>query len=113
MRRCKECKAREARSGRYYCPTCANRRWRAAHPVEHMYYMIRASALRCEIPITIKRWQWVLWCRWHGLTHRGGLKGDSWTIDRVDASRGYSLDNIQLMTMRENSRKARTEDLPF
>jgi len=34
-----------------------------------------------------------------------GKKKDSYSIDRIDNNKGYTLDNIQIMTLSENSKK--------
>jgi hypothetical protein len=48
----------------------------------------------------------VLYDRW---VNSGYIKGLKPSVDRIDANKGYSFDNIQLMTWAENELKGRTE----
>jgi hypothetical protein len=79
------------------------------------------SARRRGLPFTLTLEEFMGFLEGTEFLQRQGRKPDSLSVDRIDVSRGYEADNIQLMALGENSMKgllehwrARiTEDCPF
>jgi hypothetical protein len=55
------------------------------------------------VPFSITLADFKAWCKETGYMETRGMEPTSMTIDRKDHSKGYSIDNIQLMTHLENS----------
>ncbi len=101
------------------CHTCESREYRANHPIRAAYYNLRSHAKRRGIPVTITFDQFEAFVLSTGYIHKKGNRLRSHlNIDRIDNTKGYSVDNIQVLTLYENGCKAwytdkRGDDYPF
>lgn len=92
-----------------YCGKCRTRRWKAAYPAHEKFNNLRKRAKQRGHTFTMTREKYVeLWDNW--LKHNHGRAAWAFTIDRIKSSKGYSDDNVQVLTRSENSRK---EYVPF
>ena len=91
------------------CSRCSMREWRANNPVKAAYSHLRQNAKyrRKEFALTFE--QFADWCKQTRYIELRGREDACAQIDRVDYRRGYSLDNIQLLTCSENSSKGNRE----
>ncbi len=99
--------------GERFCSRCKTARWRKRNPLKCRYKWIRERALRRgqEFTLSFREFKEIL---------DGHLEMH---LDRIDPSKGYTADNVQLLTVRENLSKAandkrihhynKTEPLPF
>ena len=94
-----------------YCPRCQARRYKILWPARYAYYKLRWSAIRRRIDCSLTLEDWELFWEENDLGSSYGKTGSSLTVDRIDAAKGYSLQNIQVLTNEENGRKGRIEGL--
>lgn len=106
MRTCQECRE-ELKPGctRTKCDTCRKRHYRKLNPVRAAWKQLRDNARRRNKTFTITWEQWQTWYTQHHVGELRGRHAGKWSIDRIDNSKGYSLDNIQLVPMEWNSMK--------
>lgn len=91
------------------CNTCRHRIWRDANPHLAAWYNLRKSAKRRSLDFT------VTFERFFSLAMKAGyhpgqynMRGpETLSCDRIREEEGYHNDNIQFITMRENSEKFR------
>lgn len=105
-RRCNtpRCK-REPYVKRRYCCTCLRRKAKTLNPVGYHFDALKQNAKRRGKEFTITLDQYREFATTHGLFDATGRKRTNRTIDRIDPDRGYHIDNIQVLTISENSRK--------
>lgn len=105
---------RNKRSPEHYkhggvCPRCWMRAWRASNPVRDAWNNLRNSARRRGKLFGITFKEFVQWCAQTSYIELRGHTADCAHIDRIDFRRGYTLDNIQILTCSENSTKGNYE----
>lgn len=87
------------------CPRCQSRWFRKTHPLKYFFNKLkqRAKERRHEFTLTFGQYEsFCLNTDYHKLKGKTSL---SLSIDRKDGKRGYHADNIQAITLRENTRK--------
>lgn len=91
------------------------RKRRTEDPIGTRYTQFKGKAKQRNKPFTISLEQFRKFCFDSGYIVKKGRRGFSATIDRIDNSKGYHIDNIQILTNRQNASKGCTsfEDLPF
>ena len=78
------------------------RRWRENHPILATWHIHIANAKQRGIPVEWTKEEFYHFCECTGYHF---LRKDGWTIDRIDATRGYSLVNCDLLKNEDNARK--------
>lgn len=81
------------------------RRFRAKNPDKAAYYALKYNAKRRNKPFELTFEQFKEFCDTTGYVEGRGKNRDSLTIDRIDRHKGYTVDNIQIMSHFENSVK--------
>lgn len=106
--RCRNEKAK----GKTLCPKHLKRRAKEINPASYFYSILRQNAKRRgkEFLLTIEEFKG--FCEKTNYLKVKGRYSRSKTIDRIDPSKGYSIDNIQIMSNKANASK-RWEDVPF
>lgn len=101
----KYCK-REARKGRTICSTCDKRIWRKNNPLKACFQTLRQNARRRgkEFELTIEQFE--KFCFETFYIAGKGRKKQHFSIDRIDNNKGYTVDNIGVLTKTENSKKS-------
>lgn len=74
--------------------------------MSYAYDKLRYSARRRGIKFTITIDEFRSFCAATRYIEQKGRTCECLTIDRIDAARGYEIDNIQVLTMTENTRKS-------
>lgn len=83
-------------------------------PVGYAYRVTKQNARRRGKDWSITYEEWREFCARTGYHEKKGRGPGGASIDRIDARRGYSIDNIRIFDFVENSRKGATEDkAPF
>jgi hypothetical protein len=116
------------KAGRYCCAyNCTNepikrkgglchkhyaRKRREFDPVGTRFNQFKGNARRRNKPFEITISQFRKFCSDTGYLISKGKRGQNATIDRIDNSKGYTIDNIQLLTLRQNASKG-ASDCPF
>ncbi len=84
------------------CPACLIRRWRANNPALSSFNQLKVSARRRGKEFTLTFEEFRGWCLNNGYLDGRGRLRDSLHVDRHDDSKGYNLENIRVLTNREN-----------
>lgn len=96
---------------RLHCSTCRMKTWRANNPELASFRHLEESAKRrgIQFPLTLE--EFTTWGHAHGYFRSKGRREFESSVDRIDQSGPYSLDNIQVLTIGENSAKERARQL--
>lgn len=86
------------------------RKRRKLDPVGVRFTQFRTNALNRSKDFSITLDQFREFCTRTGYCIIKGKRGKNATVDRIDNKKGYHIDNIQLLTLRENVRKYYDED---
>lgn len=98
---CKRCKGKSA-----LCSTCRSAKTRAADPVRASYIARKHNAKTRGKAFEITLEQFREWCvKVNYVGMKRGRGADCYTVDRIDESKGYTIDNIQLITNADNVKK--------
>jgi len=99
------------------CHKHYKRKRRALDPVGVRYNMFKTNALKRNKDFEISLEEFRNFCKETGYIINKGYRGFAATIDRIDNSKGYSMDNIQIMSMMANINKYNNhdvfQDVPF
>jgi len=108
---CTRISEKGARTGRSLeCTVCRVRIWRANNPIRANYNAIKNKARRRKIPFTLTFEFFTKLCEDTGFHLLRGRLKDAYQIDRIDALRGYSDDNVQILTAADNREKSNWEE---
>lgn len=88
------------------------RKRREEDPVYTRFHQFKNNAKRRGKQFDITLEQFRQFCKDTGYIVEKGKRGANCTIDRIDNNKGYTLDNIQFLTRKQNSSKG-TSDCPF
>lgn len=88
------------------------RKRREEYPVSARFNQFKGNARRRNKPFTITPEEFRDFCKKTGYLIDKGKRGMNATIDRINNKAGYSIDNIQLLTNRQNASKG-ASDCPF
>ena len=101
---------RNETGGRKLCASCRSRKARLADPVRYAFNNLRNRAQQRGVLFTITLDQFRDWCSKVTYIGFAGRSAESYTIDRKHNDVGYHIDNIQVMTKRDNILKFFTYD---
>lgn len=87
------------------CYKCISRKRRAADPVKASYYNLKANAKRRGKEFSLTLEEFKQFCVKTEYLNWVGRGADSYHVDRIDETKGYHVDNIQVLTNRENKKK--------
>ena len=87
------------------CSTCRCRKSRIEDPVRYAYNNLKNRANQRSVLFTITLEQFRDWCTKVTYIGFAGRSSESYTIDRKHNDVGYHIDNIQVMTKRNNIKK--------
>lgn len=91
-----------------YCWKCYRRMWRSNNPLRHVFSELRHSAFRRKIPFDLHYGEFLEFCIKHDFyNHSPKFTKNSLTIDRINPLLGYTILNIRVLTMEENSKANR------
>lgn len=96
-----------------FCRRCRDRRYAQDNPVSYAYDKLKWNAKRRGISFTLSKLEWETFCEATGYETCRGRTKLAMSVDRKKDEVGYCLDNIQVLTVSENSAKrSRTDRLP-
>lgn len=96
----KYCRNRNQRG--QYCYKCSQRKWRENNPLHDAFLNLRHSAKRRGIPFSISLGYFSAFAaRYDYLNHRGKT-AQSFTVNRIDSTKGYVEGNIEMITNAAN-----------
>lgn len=102
---CARCEYRKPPKGRKTCLTCKSELYRQRNPIRASYQSHKDNAKRRGIPFELTFDQFKKFAVETRLVINSGKTAKSYSIDRIDNSKGYNLDNIQVLTISDNSKK--------
>ena len=106
VRFCRRC----SRKGGRLCGTHHVAAWRKRNPTKAAWRSLVDHAKGRKIKFDIPFEAFVELCEATGYIEGKGQRPEDLAIDRIDAAKGYTLDNIRVITVEANGRKGATED---
>jgi hypothetical protein len=98
--------ATDRRNNGGYCRRCREARYKLLHPYTHALNKLRNNARRRGHDFDLTLEEFVMFCDLTGYVDARGRGAEDLSIDRIDPAKGYLLDNIRVITVSENSRRA-------
>lgn len=86
-----------------------SRQYRQAHPIRAAYLNLKHNARRRGKEFLLSWEEFTEFCRPITLHYGAKRHKETFSIDRIDPRKGYSADNIQLLTLRENTLKQHSD----
>jgi hypothetical protein len=87
------------------CSTCRARHWRIEHPMKYAYNNIKNRAKQREIEFNLTFEEFKQFCLKTNYIERKKRASDGLTIDRINESKGYTFENIQVLNLITNIKK--------
>ena len=103
-KKCKYCNNISAKN-RNECNTCKNRKYAKKNPLKYSYNSLKSNSKRRGKSFNLTFEQFKKFCIETEYLNKKGIYKNSYHIDRIDESKGYSIDNIQLLTNTKNVKK--------
>lgn len=102
----KQCRKKKAKTGNF-CYTCIREKYKSKpeNLLRYCYGNLKRNAKRREKEFTITFEEFKEFAIKTNYIVGRGKRKDSFHIDRIDETRGYHIDNIQVLTNTENVRK--------
>ena len=99
-----------------FCLRHRHHRDKELNPTGYAYHNLKGNAKRRgkEFKLTLKEFR--EFCIATGYINKKGKTKRKMSIDRIDCTKGYSIDNLQVLTVSANSRKRHGEyadQVPF
>lgn len=94
----------EHKKGTTFCPVCCERILRKNNPVWRIWVDLKRHARLRKKPFTLT------YAEFREFYAKKPRTSNVWTVDRIDPLRGYAADNIQWLSLSDNSRKGATFD---
>ena len=88
-----------------FCPKHSKRYQKEENPIEYTFAALKQNAKRRGKDFSLTIDQFKQFCRETDYIELKGKLGSSASIDRVKPDKGYSLDNIQILSLSQNSSK--------
>ena len=101
MKICKDCNERQVELHRTICRKCRS----AKRELQEAYYHLKGNAVRRGKEFTITMAQFKAFCFKTNYIQGKGKTKECYSIDRIDNDRGYTIDNIRILTVGENAKK--------
>jgi len=88
-----------------FCNKCKTAKYRKDNPVKASFYILKENAKRRGKHFDLTFNQFQEFVIKTGYMKKKGIFSESWHIDRIDETRGYTIDNLQVLTNAQNVRK--------
>ena len=104
-----QCSAHDCKnkvSGRKkFCKRCYSREYKKKNPIKTCFYNLKSNSKRRGKYFDLTLEQFTNFCHKTEYHIKKGKTVDSYSIDRIDPEKGYTITNIQILTLGDNSRK--------
>jgi hypothetical protein len=90
---------------RKYCSTCRSQQSRQRNPIRYAYNNLKANAKRRGKEFTLTLSEFTYFCIQYDYIQGKGKTKTSFSIDRMENDKGYTKDNIRILTLSDNSKK--------
>lgn len=94
--------------GRRECHSCRKRNYAKRNPLRYAYNNLKQNAKRRGKEFDLTFDQFRKWAIRTDYIVAKGRSSESYTIDRIDNTKGYTVDNIQILSNADNVRKRMT-----
>lgn len=91
--------------GRKYCYKHLKQRYKEKNPVRYAYSVLKNNAKRRKKDFDLTFEQFQKFCYETDILAGRGITKESFHIDRKEDDKGYTINNIQVLTNSENSKK--------
>lgn len=91
--------------GRNFCSKCRTRKYRERNPLKSCYDSLKHNAKRRNIEFSLTLKEFKEFCIKTNYLLGKGKTRESYSIDRIDNTKGYCIDNIQVLSLSLNSKK--------
>ena len=98
---------------RTICHKCHSRQYKKNHPEAYYFNLLKQNAKRRGKEFLLSFKDFKKFSSDTGYIERKGKNGFNLSIDRIEAKKGYSIDNIQVLTLSENTSKRYKDNYPF
>ena len=88
-----------------YCHSCIKRKYAEKHPMRYCYNNLKQNSKRRGKSFNLTFEDFKQFCIETEYMQNKGKKKKSYHIDRIDETKGYTKDNIQVLTNTQNVRK--------
>lgn len=108
MKKCatKYCR-KKAATNRTKCHSCVKKEWAERNPFKYAFNALKQNAKRRGKPFDLTLEQFREFAIRTDYMAGKGITKDSFHIDRIDPERGYTIDNIRVLTNSENVKRHR------
>ena len=93
-----------------FCPKHRHRFNKENNPLNYVFYIWKSNCKRRGKTNSVTLEEFKLFCEQTGYLDSKGRKSTSLTIDRIKSSEGYSIENMQVISLSENSSKGATDE---
>jgi len=101
---------RSRRAGRHrLCNGHRMAKWRAENPINSQFNTLRDSARKRRIEFSLTFEQFKSLCEATNYHEQAGCEAHCLQVDRINAAKGYSIDNVEVITCSENTAKGNRE----
>jgi hypothetical protein len=90
---------------RKFCTVCRNRKSRHIHLIKYLYTNLKYNAKRRGKEFTLSLDEFTDFCNKTKYDQLKGQAPDALSIDRIDNTKGYTINNIRAITIHDNSSK--------
>ena len=97
------CRKKATKAG--LCPACISRKWRAENPVRAAWLNLKHNSKRRGKDFDLSFEEFEAFAIRTGYMKKKGRFAESWHIDRIEEEKGYTAQNIQVLTNTKNVRK--------
>lgn len=114
---------KEPKGSRNICTNCRQRKWRSNNPFKYHWKNLKNRAKQRNIPFSLTLDEFKTIWKNHPEKWKERIENPSvmnWSLDRKDRDKGYHFDNLQVMSVSDNSKKFHeskestvTTDAPF
>ena len=106
MKKCVTKKCRnQALKHRSICAACKSKKYREANRIKAAYDSLKHNAKRRGKIFELTFEEFKQFTKKTDYFKKVGTKSESYHIDRIDETKGYTIDNIQVLTNAQNVRK--------
>ena len=107
-RKCTQC-PNHHKYPRKLCPSCHQRDMRRRHPMYYAFDNLRCNSKRRGIPFSLTFEQFKKFAVATDYIQNKGTTKNSYSIDRIKNELGYTVDNIQILTVGANASKGKNK----
>lgn len=87
------------------CKACFNRDHRKRHPIWWAWVTLKNNAKRRKKFFDLTLEQFTQFCIKTEYMQNKGITKDCFSVDRKDETKGYTVDNLQVLTVGQNKKK--------